>query len=83
MPFILILIHSSFPGDFASVFYVGGHGPCFDLVDDKDSIALGEEIYATGKPLAAVCHGPVVFVNMKDRKTGKPIVEGKEVTCFS
>ena len=48
---------SSVSGDgFDAVFYPGGHGPLWDLAEDRDSIALIESIYAAGKPVAAVCH---------------------------
>ena len=67
--------------EFAAIFYPGGHGPMYDLVDDKDSIALIEEFYKAGKPVSAVCHGPIVFANVKI--DGKPLVEGREVTGFT
>ena len=44
-----------------TVFYPGGHGPLWDLVDDKNSIALIESFYNAGKPVAAVCHAPGRF----------------------
>jgi putative intracellular protease/amidase len=44
-----------------TVFYPGGHGPLWDLVEDKKSIALIEEFYNASKPVAAVCHAPAVF----------------------
>ena len=44
--------------DFDTIFYVGGHGPMWDLVDNSDSIALIESFYNSGKPIAAVCHSP-------------------------
>jgi putative intracellular protease/amidase len=47
--------------DFDTIFYVGGHGPMWDLVDHRDSIALNESFYNSGKPGAAVCHSPGVF----------------------
>ena len=47
--------------DFDTIFYVGGHGPMWDLVDNIDSIALIEAFYNSGKPVAAVCHSPAVF----------------------
>ncbi|KAM3476072.1 hypothetical protein MY5147_003392 [Beauveria neobassiana] len=67
--------------EFAALFYPGGHGPMYDLVDDKDSIALIEEFYKAGKPVAAVCHGPIVLANVKIN--GKPLVEGRSVTGFT
>ncbi|KAI3318987.1 ThiJ/PfpI family protein [Xylariaceae sp. AK1471] len=69
-------------GEFAALFYPGGHGPMFDLVDDADSIAVIEEFAAAEKPVAAVCHGPVVFLNAKS-KDGKSILAGKDATGFS
>src|SRR5882724_10979008 len=47
--------------DFDTIFYVGGHGPMWDLVDNTESIALIESFYNTGKPVAAVCHSPAVL----------------------
>jgi putative intracellular protease/amidase len=47
--------------DYDSIFYVGGHGPMWDLIDNPVSIALIESFYNSGKPVAAVCHSPAVF----------------------
>ncbi|KAK8140136.1 ThiJ/PfpI family protein [Apiospora sp. TS-2023a] len=76
---------STFKGkaaEFDALFYPGGHGPMFDLYDDADSIALIQEFVAAGKPVAAVCHGPAVFLNVK-LPDGTPILKGKEATGFS
>lgn len=64
-----------------AVFYPGGHGPMWDLVEDKKSIALIEEFYNAGKPVAAVCHAPGVLKNVTYQ--GQPIVKGKRVTGFA
>jgi hypothetical protein len=40
--------------DFDTIFYVGEHGPMWDLVDNPASIALLESLYSSGKPGAAV-----------------------------
>jgi putative intracellular protease/amidase len=64
-----------------AVFYPGGHGPMWDLVNDADSIALIEAFYNAGKPVAAVCHAPGVF--HKVTYNGEPIVKGKRVTGFA
>jgi putative intracellular protease/amidase len=64
-----------------TVFYVGGHGPMWDLVDNADSIGLIESFYNSGKPVAAVCHAPGVFHRVIYR--GAPIVKGKRVTGFA
>lgn len=69
-------------GDFAAIFYPGGHGPMYDLYSDADSIALIEEFNRAGKPLAAVCHGPIVFAQAKGTD-GQPLVKGKRATGFT
>ncbi|OAA58142.1 ThiJ/PfpI family protein [Cordyceps fumosorosea ARSEF 2679] len=68
--------------EFAGLFFPGGHGPMYDLVDDKHSIALIEEFVQAGKPVAAVCHGPIVFANAHGAD-GKPLLQGREVTGFT
>lgn len=67
--------------DFDTIFYVGGHGPMWDLVDNPDSIALIESFYNSGKPVAAVCHAPGVLHRVTYR--GESIVKGKRVTGFT
>lgn len=68
--------------DFDAVFYPGGHGPLWDLAEDRHSIALIERAIAAGKPVAAVCHAPGVLRDVKG-PDGKPLVQGKTVTGFS
>ena len=68
--------------DYDAVFYPGGHGPLWDLAEDRSSIALIEAMFAIGKPVAAVCHGPAVFRHTK-AKDGTPLVSGKSVTGFA
>jgi putative intracellular protease/amidase len=67
--------------DFDTIFYVGGHGPMWDLADNTDSITLIESFYSSGKPVAAVCHSPAVFHRVTYK--GAPIVRGKRVTGFT
>lgn len=68
--------------DFDTVFYPGGHGPLWDLAEDKNSIALIESFIEAGKPVALVCHAPGVLRHVK-ASNGKPLVEGKQVTGFT
>lgn len=67
---------------FDAVFYPGGHGPLWDLAEDADSIALIEQMLATGKPVAAVCHAPAVFRHTMTTD-GNPLVQGRAVTGFT
>ena len=39
---------------FDTVFYPGGHGPMWDLAEDKNSIKLIKSFLAAGKPIAIV-----------------------------
>ena len=68
-------------GGFDAIFYPGGHGPMWDLVDNPNSIALIEIFYNAGKPVAAVCHAPGVLHRVTYE--GAPIVKGKRVTGFT
>jgi putative intracellular protease/amidase len=68
--------------DFDIVFYPGGHGPMWDLAEDKNSTLLLEAVVAAGKTFAVVCHstGTLRHVRTPD---GKLFVEGKTVTGFT
>jgi len=68
--------------DFDTVFYPGGHGPLWDLAEDRHSIALIENFIEAGKPVALVCHAPGVLRHVKTA-AGRPLVEGKKVTGFA
>ena len=67
---------------FDAVFYPGGHGPLWDLANDKHSISLIEQILQAGKPVALVCHAPGVLRDVKNAD-GTPLVKGKKVTGFT
>ena len=67
--------------DYDAVFYPGGHGPLWDLAEDKNSIALIEAFYTNKKPVAFVCHSPGALKNVK--VNGEYLVKGKKVTGFS
>ncbi len=68
--------------DFDAVFYPGGHGPLWDLAEDKHSIELIQSFIAAGKPTALVCHAPGVLRHTVS-SNGRPLVEGKRVTGFT
>ncbi len=67
--------------DYDAVFYPGGHGPLWDLVENANSAALIEAFYTNNKPVAFVCHAPAVLKNGKIN--GAYLVKGKKVTGFS
>lgn len=68
--------------DFDAVFYPGGHGPQWDLAEDKVSINLIEAFHRQEKPIAFVCHALAALKNVKN-VDGTPLVKGKKVTGFT
>ncbi len=67
---------------FDAVFYPGGHGPLWDLVDNAASISLIEQLNSADKPVGVVCHASAALVNAK-AADGSALVKGKKVTGFS
>lgn len=76
------ILRDVFADDYDALFYPGGHGPLWDLAEDRISYSLIETMYAQGKPVAAVCHAPGVFRHARSLE-GSPLVQGKSVTGFS
>jgi putative intracellular protease/amidase len=70
------------PAEFDAVFYPGGHGPLWDLAEDRDSIALIEAFAAKDRPIGVVCHAPGVLRHVKGTD-GQPLVKGRKVTGFT
>jgi putative intracellular protease/amidase len=68
--------------DFDTIFYPGGHGPMWDLSQDKDSAKLIEAFYFHGKPVTLVCHAPVALKYAR-RPDGRWLIEDKRVTAFT
>lgn len=68
--------------NFDAVFYPGGHGPLWDLANDKVSIALIEAAVRAGTPLGLVCHAPGALIKTRGAD-GQPLIAGRKVTGFS
>ena len=68
--------------EYDGIFFPGGHGPLWDLTNDADSINLIEHFWNSKKPIAAVCHGPSVLLNVKDEE-GTYLIKGKKITGFT
>jgi putative intracellular protease/amidase len=67
---------------FDGVFYPGGHGPLWDLTDNRDSITLIENFLKAGKAVATVCHASAALLNVK-QMSGDFAIKGKTVTGFT
>ena len=68
--------------DFDVIFLPGGHGPMWDLADNKRLKQLLEAFNSENKPIGAVCHGVVGLLSLKNDK-GESWIKGKQLTCFS
>lgn len=68
-------------GDYAVVFYPGGHGPMEDLSVDPTSAGLLVETLASGKPLGIVCHAPAALLATEGEQ-GSPFA-GYRLTGFT
>lgn len=67
--------------DYDAVFFPGGHGTMFDLPDNPHVQRLIRDTYQSGKPLAAVCHGPACLVNVIVDNVS--LIKGKKITAFT
>ena len=68
--------------DYDSVFFPGGHGPLWDLTNDRHALSLIEDMLAADKPVALVCHAPGILTNVRS-PNGEPIAKGRKVTGFT
>lgn len=69
--------------DYDIFFAAAGHGTCFDFPEAKSLQNLALDVYSHGGIIGAVCHGPVIFAGLNDKKTGKNIAMGKSMTGFT
>jgi putative intracellular protease/amidase len=67
---------------YVSLFLPGGHGPMWDLSQDRDLKRIVEEFYNKDKIISAVCHGPAGLLQATD-KNGNSILKNKKVTGFT
>ncbi len=68
--------------DYGGIFLPGGHGTMWDLPDNR-ALADGiSALFAAGRPVAAVCHGPsgLIGATLPD---GRPLVAGRWVAAFT
>lgn len=66
---------------FDAIFFPGGHGLLWDLVENADNQRIIENFFAADRPLAAVCHAPAIFKHRKGAD-GKSLVSGRRVIGF-
>lgn len=69
------------PAAYDAIYLAGGHGTMFDFPDDPDLQRLVAAMWAAGKPVGAVCHGPAGLLNVT--VDGQPLLKGRHATGFS
>ena len=67
---------------FDAVYLPGGHGKVFDMPYNKQLQRLLQRMNERGALIASVCHGPGVFVGLRDAN-GAPWIAGLRVCAFS
>ncbi|MDG5481922.1 MULTISPECIES: type 1 glutamine amidotransferase domain-containing protein [Mycobacteriaceae] len=70
------------PTDFDLVFMPGGHGPMEDLAVSERFGAMVRAFADSGKPVAAVCHGPAALLAARS-DDGNWLFSGYQITAFS
>jgi putative intracellular protease/amidase len=68
--------------DVDGIFLSGGHGTCVDFINNPALKSAIESMFASGKVVAAVCHGPLALCDCI-KPDGTPLVAGKQVAAFS
>ncbi|PPL04336.1 Putative intracellular protease/amidase [Parapedobacter indicus] len=69
------------PEEYDALFLPGGHGPLWDLANDETCARIILDFYNSGKPVAAVCHGPAALIKAVELQP--ELLNGKRVTAFS
>lgn len=67
--------------NYTAVFYPGGHGQYFDVVNDERIASITAAIYEKGGVIGTAGHGVASLINVR-LKNGAFLVEGKSMTCF-
>ncbi|KAL0480685.1 hypothetical protein AKO1_006988 [Acrasis kona] len=70
------------PNKYSAIFFVGGHGPMYDLPTDVAVQQLTRTFYESNKIVAAVCHGPAGLLNVR-LSNGKNLIDGKRVAGYT
>jgi len=70
------------PAAFDLVFVPGGHGPMEDLAVSERFGAMVRAFAESGRPVAAVCHGPAALLSAR-ADDGSWLFSGYQLTAFS
>jgi putative intracellular protease/amidase len=68
------------PKQYKAIYFAGGAGPMFDLVDDEEVQRVTRDIYENGGIVSADCHGPAALINVR-LSNGKRLISGLKLTA--
>jgi len=67
--------------NYVAVYYPGGHGQYFDVVNNEGICAHAAKIYERNGVIGTAGHGAASLINIK-LSNKKYLVDGKKLTCF-
>ncbi|PRX57213.1 type 1 glutamine amidotransferase domain-containing protein [Flagellimonas meridianipacifica] len=70
------------PDAYNAIFFPGGLGPMTDMVFDPHVKEIIKMFYESGRPIGAVCHGPVALLNVT-LSDGGNLLQGKKINAFT
>ncbi len=76
-------VHEVNAENYIGIYLPGGHGAMWDFPESSSLADIITEMYADGKVVAAICHGPAGLLNAVDRDTRSFLVKGKQVNSFT
>lgn len=68
--------------DYAGIFLPGGHGTMWDFPNHQVLAQGISALFAAGRPVAAVCHGPSGLIGAT-RPDGRPLVTDRWIAAFT
>ncbi|MEV4316671.1 type 1 glutamine amidotransferase domain-containing protein [Actinocrispum sp. NPDC049592] len=71
------------PADFAGLVLPGGHAPGMrQYLGAEELQRVVAEFWGLGRPVGAICHGPIVLARTLDPATGNSVLNGRTSTCL-
>jgi putative intracellular protease/amidase len=71
------------PGAFDALILPGGHAPGMRQYLGSESLqAKVAAFWRTGRPVGAICHGPLVLARARDPETGASVLRDVRTTCL-
>jgi putative intracellular protease/amidase len=71
------------PKQFDALFLPGGHAPGMrQYLGSAELAAKVAAFWTLGRPVGAICHGPVLLARAVDPATGRSVLHGRKTSCL-